>query len=329
MDVNNVNSPFGDSHRTPCPVSHVRTPRKSSKVLGKDGSLYHSQENVCMSYIRKTSESNLFRPGHGLREPSTSRDSRLDASLVFSHPEPPRPPERRSRRAVSEDRSVEVGIGWRGTGGRSVSRQSSRSNLQDETFRFLPSESVNQEEPPRLILKRTPAGGSRINLYSDEKEMDGDQGNKSKLSSSTQALDITKREIELEELMKKLENIKNLIDKVEKSAETLLQLQTDSKEFQTQLKRETEGYDLQRGVYRVLDALDGDKREYGRLSKKIGEMQKRHSKGIFLDGENEELRSLALGVNDLEKKLLRLDLNVLLVSKEIYLDRLTSLRGSD
>ena len=129
--------------------------------------------------------------------------------------------------------------------------------------------------------------------------------------------------------MKKLENIKNLIDKVEKSAETLLQLQTDSKEFQTQLKRETEGYDLQRGVYRVLDALDGDKREYGRLSKKIGEMQKRHSKGIFLDGENEELRSLALGVNDLEKKLLRLDLNVLLVSKEIYLDRLTSLRGSD
>ena len=291
--------------RTPCPVSHVRTPRKTSKVLGKDGSLYHSQENVCMSYIRKSSESNLFRPGHGLREPSSTRDSRLDASLLFSHPSSSPGQDRRSRRAVSEDRSVQVGIGWRGTGGRSVSRQSSRSNLQEDTFRFLPSDSLNQEEPPKLLLKRTPVGGSRVNLYSDEKEVDGDQGTKSKLSSSTQALDITKREIELEELLKKLQKIKDLISKVEQSAEALLQRQTESKEFQMQLKRETEGYDLQRGVYRVLDALEGDKREYGRLSKKIIEMQKRHSKGIFLDGENEELRSLALGVSDLEKKLMR------------------------
>ena len=88
VDVNNINSPFGDSHRTPCPVSHVRTPRKTSKVLAKDGSLYHSQENVCISYIRKSSETNLFRPGHGLREPSASRERAVDASLMFSHPEP-------------------------------------------------------------------------------------------------------------------------------------------------------------------------------------------------------------------------------------------------
>ena len=65
-----------------------RTPRKTSKVLGKDGSLYHSQENLCMSYIRKSSETNLFRPGHGLREPSASRERAVDASLMFSHPEP-------------------------------------------------------------------------------------------------------------------------------------------------------------------------------------------------------------------------------------------------
>ena len=187
-----------------------------------------------------------------------------------------------------------------------MSRHQSRSNLQDESFKFLPSDSVNQEDPPRLILKRTPAGGSRVNLYSDEKETDGEQGGpKSKLSSSTQALDITKREIELEELVNKLRTIKELITKVENTAEALLQRQTESKEFQMQLKRETEGYDLQRGVYRVLDALDGDKRELARLSKKVFEMQKRHTKGIFLDGENEELRSLTLGVNDLEKKLFR------------------------
>ena len=311
VDVTNINIPFGDSHRTPCPVSHVRTPRKTSNVLGKDGSFYHSQENVCISYIRKSSESSLFRPGQGLREPSASRDRAVDASLLFRHPSPP-PPDLsqdrrgRSRRAVSEDRSVQVGIGWRGTGGRSVSRHQSRSNLQDESFRFLPSDSVNQEDPPRLILKKTPAGGSRVNLYSDEKEGEGEQGGpKSKLSSSTQALDITKREIELEELFNKVRKIRDLLSKVEQAAESLLQRQTESNEFQTQLKRETEGYDLQRGVYRVLDALDGDKREFARLSKKLAEMQKRHTKGIFLDGENEELRSLALGVNDLEKKLLR------------------------
>ena len=110
VDVNNINSPFGDSHRTPCPVSHVRTPRKTSKVLGKDGSFYHSQENVCISYIRKSSESNLFRPGHGLREPSVTRDRAVDASLMFSHPEPDLQQDRRSRRAVSEDRSVQVRV---------------------------------------------------------------------------------------------------------------------------------------------------------------------------------------------------------------------------
>ena len=63
----NINSPFGDSHRTPCPVTRVAPPRKSTKTLGKGGSLYRSQENICVSYLRKSSESSLMRPGQGLR----------------------------------------------------------------------------------------------------------------------------------------------------------------------------------------------------------------------------------------------------------------------
>ena len=308
-DLSNIASPFGDSHRTPSAVSRVAPPRKSSK-LGMGGSLYRSQDNICVSYLRKTSESNLMRPGQGLREPSVTRDSGVDLSKMYSHPEPPSTPDRR-RRAVSEDRSVQVGIGWRGTGGRSVSRQSSRTNLVDSgsrsgSFRFLPPESVNQEEPPKLILKKTPIGGSRVSLYGNDPDIDGgDSGNRKKLSSGCQAGDISRREIEMGELLRKLEMIEALINKVEETAERLLKRQTESEEFQSQMKQELEGYDLQKGVYRVLDSVDYDRREYARLLKKVTEMQKRHSQGIFLDGENEELRSLIVGANDLEKKLNR------------------------
>lgn len=249
-----------------------------------------------------------MRPGQGLREPSVTRDSGLDLSKMYSHPEPPRTPDRR-RRAVSEDRSVQVGIGWRGTGGRSVSRQSSRTNLVEAgsrsgSFRFLPPESVNQEEPPKLILKKTPLGGSRVSLYGNDPDIDGgDSSSRKKLSSGCQAGDISRRELEMEELLRKLEMIEGLINKVEETAERLLKRQTESEEFQSQMKQELEGYDLQKGVYRVLDSVDYDRREYARLLKKVTEMQKRHSQGIFLDGENEELRSLVVGANDLEKKL--------------------------
>ena len=30
-NLNSINGPFGESHRTPCPVSHVITPRKTSR----------------------------------------------------------------------------------------------------------------------------------------------------------------------------------------------------------------------------------------------------------------------------------------------------------
>jgi len=251
-----------------------------------------------------------MRPGQGLRAPSMPREGGVDLSKMYSHPqETSKTPDMRRRRAVSEDRSVEVGIGWRGTGGRSIrsiSRQSSKSNVSDlESFRFLPPDALNQEEPPKLILRKTPAGGSRVSLYGGDIDVDLDSGNKKKLSSGAQPGDISRRETELQELVLKLEIIQELIEKVENIAQQLLKKQTESEEFQSQMRKEQEGYDLQKGVYRVLESLDGDKREFSRLLKKVTEMQKRHSKGVFLDGENEELRSLALGINDLEKKLLR------------------------
>ena len=252
-----------------------------------------------------------------------TRDSGLDLSKMYGHSRTEtkttsqssasdtRTSSRRSRRAVSEDRSVEVGIGWRGTGGRatSVSRQASNSSLAGPeggrgSFRFLPPESLNQEDPPKLILKRTPAGGSRVSLYGNDDDA-GDGGNRKKLSSGCQAGDIARREAEMGELITKLDTISQLINKVELAAEKLLKRQTESEEFQSQMKQELEGYDLQKGVFRVLDSVEYDRREHARLLKKVTEMQKRHSQGIFLDGENEELRSLTMGANDLEKKLHR------------------------
>ena len=267
-----------------------------------------------------------MKPGQGLREPSLPREAGVDLSKLYSHPPEQQPgiktPDMRRRRAVSEDRSVNVGIGWRGTGGRSVSRQTSRTDLTESgTFRFLPPSSVNQEEPPKLILKKTPVGGSHISIYGDN-DLDVDVGNK-KLSSGSQPGDIARRVTEIEELLKKLEAIQNLICKVELVAEKLLKRQTESEEFQSQMKKELEGFDLQKGVYRVLESLDGDRREFTRLLKKTSEMQMRHSKSIFLDGENEELRSLIMGVNDLEKKLHRAleELERLQIKTEALIER--------
>ena len=62
---------------------------------------------------------------------------------------------------------------------------------------------------------------------------------------------------------------------------------------------------MQRGVYRVLEALEGDRRELARLQRKAVEMRRRQLSGRILEGEEEELRSLLLGAADLDRKLHR------------------------
>ena len=178
-------------------------------------------------------------------------------------------------------------------------RSGSKSDLTDP-FLFLPKDSLNAAEPPRLVIKASPGGGSRVDLT----DVDDDE-KKKKLSAGNSTEDRTWREHELVELFKKLEGIKNLIVKVQMMAEELLKKQTGSSEFQMQMKKASEASDLQRGAYRILEACDGDRRELERLMKKATEMRKRQVAGVVWDGENEELRSLMLGAADLEKKLLK------------------------
>ena len=180
-----------------------------------------------------------------------------------------------------------------------ASRSGSKNNLTDP-FLFLPPDSVNQQEPPRLLLKVSSRGSSRTDLTDG-----GDEEKKKKLSTGTSAEEKTRREWELTELFKKLEDIKTLLCSVQTMAEAVLDKQTESPDFQKQMKKDSEGYDLQRGVYRILEACEGDRRELERLLRKATEMRKRQVQGVVLDGENEELRALILGAADLEKKLLK------------------------
>ena len=134
---------------------------------------------------------------------------------------------------------------------------------------------------------------------------EGGEERSKKLSSGTSAEDKTRREFELTELFKKLEGIRAMLGTVQAMAEAALIKQTESPDFQKQMKKDSEGFDLQRGVYRILEACEGDRRELERLLKKATEMRKRQVQGTVLEGENEELRSLVMGAADLEKKLMK------------------------
>ena len=176
-----------------------------------------------------------------------------------------------------------LGVGWRGSGGRSM--HSSRNNLTEDAFRFLPPDSLNQNEPPRLLLKKSPGLTLGDRLKSDAEHGGEATGNEQrKKKSSMSAEDKLRREDQVVELVKRLDNIVQLLSQVQHEAEKLINHQAESEDFQKQMKKETEGYDLQRGAYRILDALDGDRRELTRLQKKAVEMRRRQLNGIELGG---------------------------------------------
>lgn len=181
-----------------------------------------------------------------------------------------------------------AGIGWRGTGGRSL--HSSRNNLLEEAFRFLPVDSLNQNEPPKLLIKKSPGltPAERMRESTADDDAAGGDRRKKRSTGGLSAEERSQREEMVVELVKKLDSILGLLNKVQTQAEQLIRRQTESEDFQKQMKKETEGYDLQRGVYRILDALDGDRRELARLQKKTVEMRKRQLNGTEL-GEYKNL----------------------------------------
>ena len=70
-------------------------------------------------------------------------------------------------------------------------RSGSKSDLTDP-FLFLPKNSVNAAEPPRLVIKASPGGGSKADLTDGD-----DDEKKKKLSAGNSTEDRTWREHEL------------------------------------------------------------------------------------------------------------------------------------
>ena len=70
-------------------------------------------------------------------------------------------------------------------------RSGSKSDLTDP-FLFLPKNSVNAVEPPRLVIKASPGGGSKVDLTDGD-----DDEKKKKLSAGNSTEDRTWREHEL------------------------------------------------------------------------------------------------------------------------------------
>lgn len=70
-------------------------------------------------------------------------------------------------------------------------RSGSKSDLTDP-FLFLPKNSVNAAEPPRLVIKASPGGGSKVDLTDGD-----DDEKKKKLSAGNSTEDRTWREHEL------------------------------------------------------------------------------------------------------------------------------------
>ena len=218
------------------------TPRRMSRGLGQGGLLYGSQESLCPSYLASYDRSRATSAARDLHSPSGRQ---VDLSLVYHHP----PGGDGRRRAVSVDRDPVPLVGWRGTGGRVRHTSSSRrGNLAEDVFRFLPPEALNQTDPPKLVIKKSPSslGGGGENGDDSGIEADDltDTRRRKKRSSSScnsTAEDRQRREEEVCQLLRQLERIHELLQRVQVAAEQLIQRQTTSEDFQKQMRKETEG----------------------------------------------------------------------------------------
>ena len=92
--------------------------------------------------------------------------------------------------------------------------------------------SLNQIEPPKLLLKKSPGLTLGDRLISEHEKNKEDKGNERKKKSSMTAEDKLRREDQVGELVKKLDNIVHLLCKVQHEAEKLINHQAESEDFQ-------------------------------------------------------------------------------------------------
>ena len=166
---------------------------------------------------------------------------------------------------------------------------------------FLPS----NNEDAILVLKKVSVQISRkssmdsgIGLQDDDpkkksvtKMASTDKGEQKKLS---------------EELCKRLTYIAEKMAALSQESEDIQQRQRTSNEFQIQIMKKSDAPDLEKGVTKVLDMVEFDRKtELSRLLKKVDDFKRRLQRGTKLDGDDDELRDLMVATSDLEKKTLK------------------------
>ena len=166
---------------------------------------------------------------------------------------------------------------------------------------FLPT----NNEDAILVLKKVSVQISRkSSMDSGIGLQDDDQKKKSvtKMAST----DKGEQKKLSEELCKRLTYIAEKMAALSKESEDIQQKQRTSNEFQIQVMKKSDAPDLEKGVTKVLDMVEFDRKtELSRLLKKVDDFKRRLQRGTKLDGDDDELRDLMVATSDLEKKTLK------------------------
>ena len=168
---------------------------------------------------------------------------------------------------------------------------------------FLPA----NNEDAVLVLRKVSREVSRKSSFDSGIGLQEEDQKKGKKSVSKMATsDRNEQQRLTAELCHRLTFIAEKMASLEKESEDIQQKQRTSNEFQIQVMKKSDAPDLEKGVTKVLDMVQFDrKQELSRLLKKVDDFKRRLARGTKLDGDDDELRDLLIATGDLEKKTMR------------------------
>eukprot|EP00092_Neocalanus_flemingeri_P008170 GFUD01008810.1.p1 GENE.GFUD01008810.1~~GFUD01008810.1.p1 ORF type:complete len:981 (+),score=281.44 GFUD01008810.1:365-2944(+) len=168
---------------------------------------------------------------------------------------------------------------------------------------FLP---LNNEDPV-LVIKKISMDASRKSSFDSGIGLQEEDQRRGKKSVAKMASTDKNEQVRIiAELVQRLNYINDKMAALEKESEDIQQQQRGSNEFQIQVMKKSDAPDLEKGVTKILDMVQFDrKQELTRLIKKAEDFKRRHTRGTKMDGDDDELRDLLIATGDLEKKTLK------------------------
>ena len=168
---------------------------------------------------------------------------------------------------------------------------------------FLPP---NNEEPV-MVIKKHSKDMSRKSSFDSGVGLEGDEERKKKKSGVKMTTSDKHEQAKIiAELCQRLAYIDEKMKGLETESETIQQAQRTSNDFQIQVMKQSDAPDLEKGVTKVLEMVQFDrKQELARLIKKADDFKRRSQRGVKLDGDDEELRDMQIAAQDLEKKVMK------------------------